>query len=105
MVIFLSSRNYESFLRRISKTSPARLTLAKAREIDTHPSSKLTSQWLIVCARPNAAALRNAAEECCHEALPEIERAFKHDRFYWVCATTTNILAFLIDILNCAVLA
>ena len=82
MVIFLSPTKYELFLRRISETSPARFTLAKAREIDVHHSG-LAAQWVIVCDRSKAAALHNAAKEVCPEALPDIERAFKHDRFYW----------------------
>ena len=83
MVISLSPIKYQLLLRRIRKTSPARLTLAKAREIDVHPSSKFNNKWVIVCDKSNAAALRHAAEECCPEAVPEIEAAFKHDRFYW----------------------
>jgi len=78
MIISLSPTKYELFLRRISKTSPARLTLAKAKEIDTHPSSKLTNKWVIVCDRSNAAALHMVAKQFCPEALPEIEIAFKH---------------------------
>ena len=80
MVIFLSPTKYELFLRRISETSPARFALAEAREIGVYPSG-LAQQWVIVCDQSNAVALRNAALECCPEALPEIERAFKHDRF------------------------
>ena len=83
MVISFSPIKYELFLRRIIKDSPARLTLAKAREIDTHPSSKLTNKWVVVCDRSNAAALHMAAKQFCPEALPEIEIAFKHDHFYW----------------------
>jgi hypothetical protein len=81
MVISLSPTKYELFLRRISETSPARFTLAKAREIDVHRSG-MAHQWLIVCDESKAAILRSAAEECCPEALPEIARAFKYDRFY-----------------------
>ena len=83
MVISLSPIKYELFLRRITQDSPARITLAKAKEIDFHPSSKLTGRWVIVCDRSKAAALHNAAMQCCPEALPEIEIAFKHDRYYW----------------------
>jgi hypothetical protein len=82
MVISLSPKKYELFLRRISEDSPARFTLAKAREIDVHHCG-LAQQWVIVCDNSKAAALRHAAEECCPEAVPEIEAAFKHDRFYW----------------------
>jgi len=57
MVIPLSPTKYELFLRRITQDSPARVTLAKAREIDFHPSSKLTNRWVIVCDRSKAAAL------------------------------------------------
>jgi hypothetical protein len=84
MVISLSPTKYKLFLRRTTKYSPARLTLAGARKIDTHPSSKLTNKWVIVCDRSKAAALHNAARQVCPEALPEIEIAFKHDRFYWM---------------------
>ena len=100
MVISLSPTKYELFLRRISETSPARYTLAKAREIDVHHSG-LAQKWVIVCDESMAAVLRSAAEECCPEALPEIERAIKHNRFYWVCATTNKILPFLIHIVHC----
>ena len=84
MVISLSPIKYQLLLRRIRKTSAARPTLAKAREIDVHPSSKFTNKWVIVCDKSNAAALRNAAKEHCPEVLPEIETAFKHDRYYWM---------------------
>jgi hypothetical protein len=82
MVIYLSPRNYELFLRRIDQRSPARFTLAKARQIDV-TTSRSDNKWLIVCDRSNAAVLRKAAREYCPEALPDIETAFRHDRFYW----------------------
>jgi hypothetical protein len=82
MVISLSPIKYELFLGRISHTSPARFTLAKAKEIDVQ-SSRLGNKWVIVCDRSKAAALRNAAKEVCPEVLPDIEIAFKHDRYYW----------------------
>jgi hypothetical protein len=83
MIISLSPINYQLFLRRISETSPARLTLAKAREIDASASASLSSKWVIFCNRSKAAALRKAAQEFCPEALPDIEVAFQHDRYYW----------------------
>ena len=82
MVISLSPTKYELFLRRVSGASPARVTLEKAKEIDAQ-SSRFSSKWVIVCDQSHAAALHKAAIECCREALPEIEIAFKHDRFYW----------------------
>ena len=84
MVICLSPTKYQLFLRRISRTSPARLALRRARKIDFHPSSKLTNRRLIVCDKSKATILRNAAREFCPEALPEIEIAFQHDRYYWM---------------------
>jgi hypothetical protein len=83
MIISLSPIKYQLFLRRISETSPARLTLAKAREIDASPFTRLSNKWVIFCDRSRAAALHTAALEFCPEALPEIEIAFRHDRFYW----------------------
>ena len=82
MVISLSPIKYQLFLRRISDTSPARFTLAKAKEIDVQ-ASRSSSKWVIVCNRSRAAVLRNVAKEVCPEALPEIEIAFQHDRYYW----------------------
>jgi hypothetical protein len=82
MVISLPPIKYQLFLRRIRETSPARFTLAMAREIDV-PPSRLSNEWVIFCDRSKAAVLRNAAKEFCPEALPEIEIAFKHDRYYW----------------------
>jgi hypothetical protein len=79
MVIYLSPKKYELFLRRIDARSPARFTLAKAKQIDV----QLDNKWLIFCDRANATALHKAAREYCPEALPEIETAFQHDRFYW----------------------
>jgi len=84
MLIYLSPTKYELFLLRTTKDSPARLTLAGAREIDTHPSSKFSNKWVIFCDRFKAAALYNVAKEVCPEAMPEIEIAFQHDRFYWM---------------------
>ena len=81
MVISLPPIKYQLFLRRIWETSPARFTLAMAREIDV-PPSRLSNKWVIVCDRSKAAVLRNAAKEFYPEALPEIEIAFKHDRYY-----------------------
>ena len=83
MIISLSPIKYQLFLRRISEASPARLTFAKAREIDASPSTRLSNKWVIFCDRSKAAALRNAAKEFCPEALPDIEIAFQHDRYYW----------------------
>jgi len=82
MIISLSPIKYELFLRRVSATSPARATLAKAKEIHVQ-SSRFSNKWVIVCDRSNAAALHKAAIESFPEVLPEIEIAFKHDRFYW----------------------
>ena len=82
MIISLSPINYELFLRRVTTTSPARVTLAKAKEIHVQ-SSRFSNKWVIVCDRSHAAALHIAAIESCPEALPEIEIAFNHDRFYW----------------------
>ena len=82
MVIYLSPTKYELFLRRISETSPARFTLAGAKEIDVH-SSRSSSKWVIVCNRSRGAVLRKVAKEVCPEALPEIEIAFQQDRYYW----------------------
>jgi hypothetical protein len=82
MIISLSPKKYELFLRRVSKTSSARVTLAKAKEIYVQ-SSRFSNKWVIVCDRSNAVALHKAAIESCPEALPEIEIAFKHNRFYW----------------------
>ena len=82
MIISLSPIKYQLFLRRISATSPARSTLAKAKEIYVQ-SSRFSNKWVIVCDRSNAVALLKAAMESFPEALPEIEIAFKHDRFYW----------------------
>ena len=82
MIISLSPIKYKLFLRRISATSPARVTLAKAKEIDVQ-SSRFSSKWVIVCDQSHAVALHNAALESFPEALPEIEIAFKHDRFDW----------------------
>jgi hypothetical protein len=82
MIISLSPIKYKLFLRRISKNSPARFTLAKAKEIDVQ-ASRSSNKWVIFCDRSNAAALRDAAQEFCPEALPDIEIAFKHDRYYW----------------------
>ena len=81
MIISLSPIKYELFLRRISEDSPACLTLAKAREIDVHHTG-LAHQWVIVCDKSKARILHNAAREFCPEALPEIEIALKHDRYY-----------------------
>jgi hypothetical protein len=82
MVIYLSPKKYELFLRRIDERSPARFTLAKAKEIDV-TTSRSDNKWVIVCDKSTAAVLRKAAREYCPEALPDIERAFRHDRFYW----------------------
>jgi hypothetical protein len=79
MVIYLSPKQYELFLRRIDAGSPARFTLAKAKQIDV----QLDSKWLIFCDRANATVLHKVARQYCPEALPEIETAFQHDRFYW----------------------
>jgi hypothetical protein len=82
MIISLSPIKYQLFLRRIRGTSPARPTLAKAKKIYIQ-SSRFGNKWAIVCDWSNAVALHKAAIESCPEALPEIEIAFKHDRFYW----------------------
>ena len=82
MIISLSAIKYELLLRRVSATSPARVTLAKAKEIHVQ-SSRFSNKWVIVCDRSNAVALHKAATESFPEALPEIEIALKHDRFYW----------------------
>ena len=79
MVIYLSAKKYELFLRRIDERSPARFTLAKAKQFDVKSDNK----WLIFCDRANATVLHKAAREHCPEALPEIETALQHDRFYW----------------------
>src|SRR5215813_12508985 len=55
MLIYLSPTKYELFLLRTTKDSPARLTLAGAREIDTHPSSKFSNKWVIFCEQCGAA--------------------------------------------------
>ena len=82
MIISLSPIKYELFLRRVSATSPARITLAKAKEIHVQ-SSRFSNKRVIVCDRSHAVALYKAAMECFPEALQEIEIAFKHDHFYW----------------------
>ena len=64
------------FLRRISATSPARVTLAKAKEIDVQ-SSRFSNKWVIVCDQSHAAVIHNAAIESCPEALPEIENSLQ----------------------------
>jgi hypothetical protein len=83
MVISLSPIKYQLFLHRISETSPARAALAKAKKIYIQ-SSRFGNKWAIVCDRSNTVALHKAAIKSCPEALPDIEVAFKHDRFYWV---------------------
>ena len=67
MIISLSAINYDLFLRRVSTTSPARVTLAGAKEIHVQ-SSRFSNKWVIVCDRSKAAALYNAARQVCPEA-------------------------------------
>ena len=81
MIISLSPIKYELFPAP-GATSPARVTLAKAKEIHVQ-SSRFSNKRLIVCDRSHAVALYKAAMESFPEALQEIEIAFKHDHFYW----------------------
>jgi hypothetical protein len=71
LVISLSSISHQLFLSRINQLSEACAILKRAVEI------KAEKKYLIVCDRPEAEVLYNAAKKYCPEAVPELDAVFK----------------------------